>query len=208
MPLSTDTVYITHSSEYFLVGDECVAVRDRATGQWLEKHDLVGHRVSCMVAPIGGAMRRHVLSPRVGSALFFEALHVVTEPVRVVRTAKPEEIDAYRRGAERDEPDRRFAYAVSSWVATLDGELSEVRREGLRTLATHLKLGPADVAQLEIVVRRVTYASGSDDPAAFDLATLRRELRAAVEPRRSVEEDALGAAADDTEGRSARWTSS
>lgn len=90
-----ETVYATRNTEYHLRGDLCVAVRDRRTGEWLSSHESLGHKVTCMVAAVRGEWRKHALSPRVGSCLWFDGVQVTTGSIRVIRPATPHEVAQY-----------------------------------------------------------------------------------------------------------------
>ncbi|MGZ3453615.1 MAG: hypothetical protein ACXVEF_28685 [Polyangiales bacterium] len=39
-------LYVTHNTEYHTRDGICVAVRDRGTGQWIENHKALGHKMS------------------------------------------------------------------------------------------------------------------------------------------------------------------
>ncbi|MBX3250707.1 MAG: hypothetical protein KF901_26245 [Myxococcales bacterium] len=89
------TVYATRNTEYHLRGDLCVAVRDRETLAWASSSQVLGQRVTCMVVSIRGQLRRHTLSPRIGSSLWFESVQAMTSSIRVIRPATSEEVAAY-----------------------------------------------------------------------------------------------------------------
>lgn len=105
----TDThVFATHNTEYHLRGALCVAIRDRRTGEWLVEHEALGAKVTCMLARYGGQWRRHVLSPRTGSVLWFESVQVTTSAIRVCRPAADHETQQYPMlaGVTRVDPPR------------------------------------------------------------------------------------------------------
>ncbi len=88
-------VFATANTEYHLRGALCVAIRDRRTGEWLTEHDALGAEVTCMLARVGGQWRRHVLSPRTGSALWFSKVQVTTSTIRACRPATNHETTQY-----------------------------------------------------------------------------------------------------------------
>jgi len=64
-------VYVTRNTEYHLRRDECIAVRDRRTGHWLEAHAAVRKN-------LGGSVYFHTNGicptaggPRVGDSIYF-----------------------------------------------------------------------------------------------------------------------------------------
>ena len=65
-------MFVTRNTEYFLVDDVCVAVRDRRTTSWLDGHLAVGRRLAGggKVLPNGEAIPVEN-APAVGEALFF-----------------------------------------------------------------------------------------------------------------------------------------
>ena len=89
-------VFATHNTEYHLRASRCVAIRDRRTGEWITEHQALGADVTCMLAPQrGGGWRRHALSPRTGSVLWFQSVEVTTSTIRVARVAEEHETAQY-----------------------------------------------------------------------------------------------------------------
>lgn len=65
-------MFVTRNTEYFMVDDLCVAVRDRRTEQWLEGHLAVGRRLSGGVKVLrNGEAIPMEEPPEVGEALYF-----------------------------------------------------------------------------------------------------------------------------------------
>jgi hypothetical protein len=65
-------MFVTRNTEYFLVADVCVAVRDRRTGAWLEGHLAVGRALSGGVKVLRNGEAIPVEeAPQVGEALYF-----------------------------------------------------------------------------------------------------------------------------------------
>jgi len=96
--LPTYRVYVTRNHEYHLHDDFCVAVRDRRSGEWQKDHDAVFQRATHMVFPTKSGWRKHAVSPRTGSRLYFgeAAWPVMSSTVKSVRESTDEERAAYR----------------------------------------------------------------------------------------------------------------
>lgn len=63
---------MTRNTEYHLSAGICVAVRDRATGNWQLCHDALGRRLSGSVRRKAGVEPYPTLeTPEIGDALFF-----------------------------------------------------------------------------------------------------------------------------------------
>lgn len=86
------TVYATRNTEYHLRGDICVAVRDRGTLAWLDASRVLGQRVTCMVVSVRGRLRKHALSSRIGSCLWFDSIQAMTSSIRLIRPATSDEV--------------------------------------------------------------------------------------------------------------------
>lgn len=64
-------VLVTQNTEYHLDEDLVVAVRDRRTGAWLERHLAVGARYACGVRLLyDGSAERGDAEPQLGEALY------------------------------------------------------------------------------------------------------------------------------------------
>ena len=64
--------YMTRNTEYHLEGGICVAVRDRATGNWQLCHGALGRRLTGSLRRKAGLEPFPTLeTPEVGDALFF-----------------------------------------------------------------------------------------------------------------------------------------
>ena len=79
--------------------------------------------------------------------------------------------------AALDESDRKFVFAVATWMCTLDGELHEGEKKILDALAGRLELDDATREDIGIVVREVAYDSEGDSPFVYDLDALRDRFR-------------------------------
>jgi hypothetical protein len=94
------SMYVTRNTEYHFRGNECVAVRDRRTRQWLAGHLALRRRLSGGIRiTIDGTCIPTLEAPGVGEALYFgddgrelitSALSEVSRPERDVVRAYPE----------------------------------------------------------------------------------------------------------------------
>lgn len=76
-----------------------------------------------------------------------------------------------------DEGDRKFVFAVATWMCALDGELHQGEKTILDELAARLELSDETRADIGIVVREVAYDSEGDSPFQYDLEALRGRFR-------------------------------
>jgi hypothetical protein len=81
-------LYLTHRSEYLVLRDLCVAVRDRGTGAWLPLHSAA---CSHLLGPVrGGEAKPLPAAPvRLGErlCLYAVARRIVTGPIVAVEPA-------------------------------------------------------------------------------------------------------------------------
>jgi len=80
-------VYVTRNTEYHLRDGQCVAVRDRRTGEWLGGHLAMRRTLHGGIRfLVNGAIRPNMGTPAVGEALFFTAggRDLVTSPVEAI----------------------------------------------------------------------------------------------------------------------------
>ncbi|MDD9938754.1 MAG: hypothetical protein OXT09_34410 [Myxococcales bacterium] len=87
-------LYVTYRSEYLVLRDLCVGVRDRATGAWIPLHaascaHLLGPTLDPVDHPCGAK------PPRVGEhlSLYAAARRVVTGPIVAIERASPAMIE-------------------------------------------------------------------------------------------------------------------
>lgn len=86
-------IFVTRNSEYHLKRDQCVAVRERRSGSWLQDHVAIGHKATASIRysddGIAGLERS---LPNIGESLYFSRPKkdpVVSSPVlEVQRPAK------------------------------------------------------------------------------------------------------------------------
>lgn len=70
--------------------------------------------------------------------------------------------------------DRLYVYAVASWIANLDGKITEKEAEALAKLGEVLKVPEAPRRHADAIMRQI--AEEGDRPERFDLARLRATL--------------------------------
>ena len=93
--------YMTRNTEYHLERGVCVAVRDRATGNWQLCHGALGRRLSASVRQQAGHPPRPCLeAPEVGDALFFapraaDGTEVLTSSLLSIERPPKATIEAY-----------------------------------------------------------------------------------------------------------------
>jgi hypothetical protein len=93
--------YVTRNTEYHVEGGRCVAVRDRASGNWQLCHTAIGRRLSASVRfKPGSAPYPTVEAPEVGDALFFappgaDGVEVLTSYLLSIERPQKATIAAY-----------------------------------------------------------------------------------------------------------------
>jgi hypothetical protein len=91
-------IFVTRNTEYHVRRHQCVAVRDRRTGEWLAGHMAMLSEISggLKFLPSGG-IRAVEGTPRVGESLFFVASgrDVVTSPVVAIERPGRETVACY-----------------------------------------------------------------------------------------------------------------
>lgn len=75
--------------------------------------------------------------------------------------------------------DRLYVYAVASWIAQLDGAMSDKELDALKKLGTALGVPETPRKHADAIMREI--AEHDDRPARFDLRTLRRTLDECLE---------------------------
>ncbi|MBW2526066.1 MAG: hypothetical protein JRI23_17935 [Deltaproteobacteria bacterium] len=80
--------------------------------------------------------------------------------------------------------DRLYVYAVASWIAELDGKVSDKEKDALAALGEALGVPEAPRRHADDIVREV--AAHADRPDRFDLLTLRRTLSDRLEQARKL----------------------
>jgi len=93
--------YMTRNTEYHLESGVCVAVRDRATGNWQLCHGALGRRLSASVRQQAGQPPHpSIEAPELGDALFFgpsgaSGTEVLTSSLLSIERPQKATIDAY-----------------------------------------------------------------------------------------------------------------
>jgi uncharacterized membrane protein YebE (DUF533 family) len=80
--------------------------------------------------------------------------------------------------------DRLYVYAVASWIAQIDGHVTDKELEALGKLAEALGVPEAPRRHADAIMKEV--AAQTDRPDRFDLLTLRHTLDARVEAARKL----------------------
>jgi hypothetical protein len=89
-------VFVTHNTEYHLREKECVAVRDRRSGDWVQDHIALCRRAAGAIAFFEeGGVSASARLPDVGEALCFDGLTLVTSPVLEVERPPKEVVERY-----------------------------------------------------------------------------------------------------------------
>lgn len=98
------TMYVTRNSEYHFRDGLCVAVRDRASGEWLPGHVALNRQLSGSLKFYpNGAIRPNLGQPRVGESLFFATggRDLVTSPLLEVGRPEKVLVDRYPKSLRR-----------------------------------------------------------------------------------------------------------
>lgn len=83
---------LTRNSEYYFRDDVCIAVRKRATGEWLTDHPALSLKVEGGIRfADGGSLQLHPLQPHVGDWMIFDGSDLVTAQIEDIGRP-PEEI--------------------------------------------------------------------------------------------------------------------
>jgi uncharacterized tellurite resistance protein B-like protein len=83
--------------------------------------------------------------------------------------------------------DRLYVYAVASWIARMDGQVTAEENDAMAKLGENLSIPERARVQAEAIAREVAEMPEGDRPARYDLIALRRilgeRLRRAQEAR-------------------------
>jgi len=90
-------VYVTRNTEYHVRRGVCVAIRDRHTGTWLEKHAALRCRLGGSIRADEHGMTPHWGPPRVGDVILFCANghHVLTSMIEAVERPSKDIVEQY-----------------------------------------------------------------------------------------------------------------
>jgi len=97
---------------------------------------------------------------------------------------KPIELGRISR-MEMSKSDRLYVYAVASWIASLDGEVTDKEQAALAALGKALGVPEKPRVHADAIMREIA-AETENRPARFDLATLRRRLDLELEAARNA----------------------
>lgn len=91
-------MYVTRNTEYHFRGEQCVAVRDRRTGSWLDSHLAVQRKLAGGVRFFeNGTAIPSCEPPRVGEALYFddEGRELITSALSAIERPSKEIVASY-----------------------------------------------------------------------------------------------------------------
>ncbi len=91
-------VFVTRNTEYHVRKDQCVGVRDRESGSWIQRHFALKLQVSGAIRFFeGGSMTANPGLPNVGESMYFETMgrDLVTSSIVSVERAPAETISQY-----------------------------------------------------------------------------------------------------------------
>jgi hypothetical protein len=91
-------VYVTRNTEYHVMDEVCVGVRDRHSRAWQERHMAITRRIEGAARVLGnGAIVPTLRDPALGDAIYF-ALEDADEPREIVTSR----LEAIERPARED----------------------------------------------------------------------------------------------------------
>jgi len=84
-------LYVTYRSEYLMLRDLCVGVRDRRTGAWVPLHAAACSQMLGTLSNPEPSHARPCVQPRVGErvALYASARRIITGAIVAVEAASP-----------------------------------------------------------------------------------------------------------------------
>lgn len=108
-----------------------------------------------------------IVKAALGDGHELEALAEIEEATKAAHPLGPIDVSKLSEG------DRKFVFAVATWMCALDGELHEGEKKILDELAGRFELDDETRADIGIIVREVAYDSEGDSPFQYDLDALR-----------------------------------
>ncbi|MBI4700298.1 MAG: hypothetical protein HY744_03870 [Deltaproteobacteria bacterium] len=146
---------------------------------------ILGRDVYLALAAVGWADGQ--LTPAAADAIVRTALEEglsfeqVAEIEEATKHPKPiGDVDRW----EMSKADRLYVYAVASWIAALDGNVTEKEKEALAKLGDGLGVPERPREHADAIMREI--AERGDRPERFDLIALRRTLDERLDVARSV----------------------
>jgi len=91
-------VFVTRNTEYHVRSGRCVGVRNRQTGEWVERHIAVRLHVAGAIRFFeGGSMTANPGLPGVGESMYFEGMghDLVTSSVVSIERAPADSLTHY-----------------------------------------------------------------------------------------------------------------
>ena len=92
-------MYVTRNTEYHFRGEQCVAVRDRRTGKWLESHLAIDRKLAGGVRFFeNGTAIPSCEEPKVGEALYFsdeEGRELITSVLAAIERPEKHIVASY-----------------------------------------------------------------------------------------------------------------
>lgn len=93
-------MFETRNSEYHVLDDVCVAIRDKRTGEWLEEHSALARRIEGGVRVFSnGAAIPTLRPPEVGAPIYFhidDDCHEQVITSKLIAVERPERRDLVR----------------------------------------------------------------------------------------------------------------
>lgn len=93
-------VYQTRNSEYHVLDEVCVAIRDKRSGDWVERHSALRRRIEGGVRVFSnGAAIPTLKPPEVGAPMYFHvdaSCHEQVVTSKVLAVTRPDEDDLAR----------------------------------------------------------------------------------------------------------------
>lgn len=160
---------------------------------------LLGRDIYLALAAVGWADGQ--LTPEGADAIVRTALEegIPIEEIEEIELATKEKVDlgvVDRMGMSK--ADRLYVYAVASWIASLDGVVTEKEEEVLGRLATGLGVPEAPRKHADAIMRQI--AAEGDRPHRFDLVRLRKTLAERLDAAHKARLESAGSSETDSEG--------
>jgi len=139
-----------------------------------EEKTRLGRDVYIALAAVGWADGK--LDPDEADAIVRAALDEGLELADIAEieeaTKKPVDIGIVDQRLSKE--DRLYVYGIASWIARMDGVVTEGESSALSKLAGALKIPDRPREIVAQIVADVAASSGNDRPAQYDLAALRK----------------------------------
>ncbi|HVY44355.1 MAG TPA: hypothetical protein VHB21_00690 [Minicystis sp.] len=147
----------------------------------------LGRDVFLALAAVGWADGQ--LTPEGADAIVRAALEegMELEEIEAIEKATKTRVDVGvvdRLGMSKS--DRLYVYAIASWIASLDGKVSEQEQEALAKLGAALGVPEAPRRHADEIMRQI--AEEGDRPMRFDLVRLRQTLAERLEAAQALRE--------------------